>query len=106
MEIAEGMAATLPAADAVILRQAFARRMSVFTHARDLHVETPARIRQVLEQPAYDPAALQAIFAEARAAHEAMDAALEASMAEAIGGMSPAGRRKLAEWEPPGRHRP
>jgi uncharacterized membrane protein len=106
LEIADDMASGLPAADAAILRQAFADRSAVFARARGLHADTPARIRQVLEQPEYDPRALQAIFVEARAAHEAMDTALEATVTEAVGRMSPEGRHKLAEWEPPGRHRP
>ncbi len=106
MEIAAGMAVKLPPADAAILRQAFAARSEVFARSRDLHSGTPARIRQVLEAPDYDPQTLKTIFAEARAAHEAMDAALEATMIEAFGQMSPASRRKLAEWEPPGSRRP
>ena len=106
MKIADDMASGLPPADAGILRQAFATRAAAFERARDLHVNTPARIRRVLEQAEFDAAALGAIFAEARTAHEAMDAAIEMSMTEAIGKMSPAGRRKLAEWEPPGRRGP
>lgn len=99
--MAERMADGLPAADAAILREAFAAHApdmgEVDADMRNMH----DRIRAILLAPEFDEAALRAVFADGRAARGRMDSSFEAAFIDAVKRISAEGRRKLSRWEPP-----
>jgi uncharacterized membrane protein len=96
----ERLAAALPAADADKLRAEFR------THAADIEAATRSfqqaqrRMREVLRADPFDPEALRARMADARAARLKLDEALQDVIATASAAMTPEGRRKLADWTP------
>lgn len=97
----EEIAATLPVADAAILRQVFAAHAAALEEGHRQRRRTPERVRAVLAADPFDVAALRAAFAEGRDAFAALDRALEAAVVEAAEQMSSDGRHRLAEWVPP-----
>ncbi|HLN24258.1 MAG TPA: periplasmic heavy metal sensor [Patescibacteria group bacterium] len=100
-EMAERMADGLPAADAALLRQAFAAHSGQFDLADQAMHGFPERIRQVLDAADYDPKALQEVLMEGHAAHDARDEAMSLALLDAAAKMSAEGRRKLAIGRPP-----
>ena len=95
------MAEGLSADDAAILRDSFATHapdmVAIDTVMRNMH----GRIKEVLSAPAFDEAALRAVFADGRAARGRMDDAFEAAFIDAVKRISADGRKKLSTWEPP-----
>jgi uncharacterized membrane protein len=104
--IVEEISATLPAPDADILRHIFAAHSAQMEHGHHAMHTVHDNIRITLSAPTFDPVALHAAFAEGRKGREEMDEALEAILTEAAVQMSPEGRKKLGEWEPPRGRRP
>ncbi len=100
--IMEEMAATLPAADAALLREAFTANAADLEAADAVMRRMPERIADALARPDFDPGRLREVFAAGRDARARMDAAIEAVLIQAAGRMSPEGRRRLSEWKPPG----
>ena len=97
----ERLAATLPPADADMLRgQINANRQ---THRRRAAPISRARrtIRATLRHEPFDAEAMRAAMAKTRAARQAFDQVIQGVFAAAAQ-MSPAGRHALADW-PPGR---
>lgn len=94
------LAATLPAADADLLRAEFREHTATVEPARDTYRRAQDAVRQVLRTEPFDGVALRAAMAQTRAARQALDEALQDVIAAAAARMSPAGRRKLAEWPP------
>jgi uncharacterized membrane protein len=92
------LAATLPAADAEKLRGEFRRQQAGVDAARDNYRRLQDVIRQTLRAEPFDPAAMRTAMAEARAARQAFDHALQGVVAAAAEQMSVAGRNKLADW--------
>jgi len=99
-DMAARMAESLPPADALVLRQAFA------TVAPPAPIGDPRafhdRLRAALDAPSFDAAALRQALAEMSKAHAAFDDAMAAAIIEAAAKMSPEGRRKLARGHGPG----
>ena len=102
--IADEIAATLPPADALILREVFARHADQLEAGHKEHRGVPERLRTVLTAQPFDEAALRKIFADGRQARSESDRALEEAVAESLRRMSPEGRAAVARWEP--RRRP
>ncbi|KAF0223262.1 MAG: hypothetical protein FD176_2081 [Rhodospirillaceae bacterium] len=95
------MAATLPAADADILRASFAARAPHLADRPRNRSETFERIRNALRAEPFDAQALTTIFAEGRQTRDRIDDSIEGALIDAAGKMSTAGRRRLADWRPP-----
>ncbi|MDA8232265.1 MAG: periplasmic heavy metal sensor [Magnetospirillum sp.] len=98
--MAEEMAAALPPADAAILRGAVARQAGAMARARAGMRAFPEGVRAALEAPVFQPDALRQALASGREARDAFDDAMAAALVEAVGAMSPEGRRRLAAWRP------
>lgn len=98
----ERLAATLPPADADILRgQINANRAAIMDTQMSYHVAQD-QIHQVLRQEPFDPEVLRGAMATTRAARQAFDQTIQGVFAGIAGSISPAGRMALANW-PPGR---
>ena len=100
-EIAQHIAATLPPADGAILVAVVAAHKADFERSHAARHVIPGKLKAVLEQPQLDLAALRAVFAENRDASIALDDALAATLEEVVIRISPEGRAKLAQWQPP-----
>lgn len=100
-QIAERIAAALPAADGAILLEVFAAHAEMIEHGHRQQHGTPERVRAALAAASFDPEAVRAAFDDHRAARQTMDDALAAIIIETASRISPEGRAKLAKWEPP-----
>ena len=99
----EDIARTLPDADAVQLRRAFAAdpllQQDPFADGGD----PMAAVRAAMRAEPFDPAALKAAITRVHQRHDAFDQALERALVAAATAMSPEGRRRLADHRgPPG----
>lgn len=97
----EEMAATLPAADAKILRDSFAAHSTTLGMRPKNRDDVVQRIRAVLRDDPFDPQALALILKNGRKARNQIDDVIDSTLVEATAKMSPQGRHKLAEWHPP-----
>lgn len=102
----EALAEGLPPADAATLREVLAAREAEMGKGRAIMDGIRDGVRDALTAETFDPAALRAVFAEARARRDALDDALVSGLIDAAGRLSPEGRRRLADWAPPGPPRP
>jgi uncharacterized membrane protein len=102
----ERLAATLPAADAEVLREEYRARSGAVEPVRDAFRRAQDSAREFLRAEPFDVGALRAAMAQTRAARQALDQALQDVIASAAAQMSPAGRRKLADWPPGSRAEP
>jgi len=100
----ERIAATLPAADAEIIRAEYRAKAAPVDAAREEFERDVDAIRQTFRAEPYDGEATRAAMAAARAAHQKFSLLLHDIIASAAGKMSPAGRQKLADWSPTGRN--
>lgn len=94
----ERIAATLPTADAEILRGAFRTRQAAVQAAQDAYRGAQERVSAALRGNPFDTDALRAAMGETRAARQVFDRSLQDVLAEAAAKMSPAARDRLAEW--------
>jgi len=94
----ERLAAPLPAADAETLRAAFRARESAAEGARDALNKAYEHAQASLRAEPFDPAALRAALAEARAARPVYDRIMQEILLAGATAMSPEGRNKLADW--------
>lgn len=98
----ERLAATLPAADADLLRGQINTSRSAIETAQTKYYAAREAIRQTLRQEPFDAEAMRATMATARAARQAFDQVIQDVYADTAARMSPAGRKTIADW-PPGR---
>ena len=98
----ERLAATLPPADAEILRGEIKTNRGTIERLQDQYSTARETIRSTLRQDTFDPDAMRAAMAQTRAARQAFDQTIQGVFAGAAARMSPAGRKALADW-PPGR---
>lgn len=96
----EDMARPLPAADADLLRQSFARHLPPSDRRPPPFEDMLIGLRAALAADPFDPERLRTVFREGRAGRDRMDDAMEAAVVEAAARMSAAGRHRLAEWRP------
>ncbi len=98
----ERLAATLPDADAAVLRGAIdADRQALETAQTEYHA-AQNEIRQALRRQPFDLGVMRAAMTKSRAARQNFDQILQGIFASAASKMSQAGRQAMADW-PPGR---
>jgi uncharacterized membrane protein len=98
----ERLAATLPPADADILRgEIKANRAAIDTAQTDYHTAQD-HIHEVLRQEPFDVSAMRTAMAGTRSARQNFDQTIQGVFAVIASKISPAGRQALANW-PPGR---
>ncbi|MEJ0074267.1 MAG: periplasmic heavy metal sensor [Alphaproteobacteria bacterium] len=94
----ERLAAPLPAVDAEKLRAAFRARETSAEGARDALNKAYERAQAALRADTFDPGALRAALADARAARPAYDQVMQDILLTGASAMSLEGRRRLADW--------
>ena len=95
------IAATLPAADAAMLRAKFEAERSTAEAAREAYDRSLEQVRTALRAEPFDGSALTAAMADARSQRGALDQVLHDVIAASAAQMSPEGRSRLADWTPP-----
>jgi len=98
----ERLAATLPPADADILRGEINANRSAITDNQLAYHKAQDSIHEVLRQEPFDADAMRAAMTKTRAARQAFDQSVQGVFAVIAAKISPAGRQALANW-PPGR---
>jgi len=100
----ERLAATLPPADADIVRSQMQAHHASIEDAQNQYYAARKQIRATLRQDPFDQAAMRAAMAKTRAARQTFDQVIQGVFATAAAQMSSAGRHALADW-PPGHTR-
>jgi uncharacterized membrane protein len=98
------LAASLPAADAAILRAEIESNRAAVQEAQRGHRAAQNVIRDALRHDPFDPQAVRTAMAQTRVARQTFDQVIQGVVASAATKMSQAGRNALADW-PPGRRR-
>jgi len=98
----ERLAATLPPADADILRGQINENRAVIEDMQTKYHSARQHIHDVLRQEPFDVEAMRAATAKTRAARLAFDQTVQGVFANIAAKISPDGRQALANW-PPGR---
>jgi uncharacterized membrane protein len=96
----ERLTATLPPADADLLRGGIDADRKAIEDAQKQYRGAQDQIRAILRQEPFDVAAMRAAMAKTRAARQNFDQDLQGVFADAAAKMSPAGRHALADWPP------
>jgi uncharacterized membrane protein len=94
----ERIAAALPPADGARLREAFQGHRTEIERVHAAYRERREAIRTALRASPFDAEALRTAMAEARAARQIFDRRIQDFLAEQAAGMTPEGRRELADW--------
>jgi uncharacterized membrane protein len=94
----ERIAATLPTADADILRGGFRTDAAKLEAAQDALNRGRDAVRRTLRTEPFDLDTMRGAMAEARAGRQTFDQVLHEMIAVAAARMSAAGRNKLADW--------
>lgn len=98
----ERLAATLPPADAEILRKQIDANHTAIEDAQTKYHSARRHIHEVLRQEPFDVEAMRAATAQTRTARLAFDQTVQGVFADIAAKITPAGRQALANW-PPGR---
>jgi uncharacterized membrane protein len=98
----ERLAATLPPADADILRGQINENHAAIDETQARYHSARQHIHEVLRQEPFDVEAMRAATAQTRAARLAYDQTVQGVFATIAAKISPSGRQALANW-PPGR---
>jgi uncharacterized membrane protein len=98
----ERLAATLPPADADILRGEIQSNRAVIESAQSAYHTAQDSIHDVMRQEPFDAEAMRAAMAKTRAARLTSDQTIQGIFVTIASKISPAGRQALANW-PPGR---
>jgi len=98
----ERLAATLPPADADILRGEIQSNRAVIESAQSAYHTAQDSIHDVMRQEPFNAEAMRAAMAKTRAARLTSDQTIQGIFATIAAKISPAGRQALANW-PPGR---
>ena len=99
----ERLTATLPPADADLVRGSMNASHAAIEDAQTKYQAAREHIHEVLRQDPFDPAALRAAMADTRAARQTFDTVIHGVFAGTAAQMSSAGRHALADW-PPGQN--
>lgn len=94
------IAATLPQADAAVLKARIAASHDAIETAQRGYRSGQDDIRATLRQEPFDVAAMRDAMAKTRAARQNFDQTIQGVFASAAAEMSPAGRHALADWPP------
>jgi uncharacterized membrane protein len=98
----ERLAATLPPADADILRGQISANRAEIEDTQIAYHKAQDHINEVLRQEPFDVEAMRAAMAKTRTARQVFDQTIQGVFAGVAAKISPAGRQALANW-PPGR---
>src|SRR5512144_1379361 len=98
----ERLAATLPPADAEIVRNQMNTNHAATDEAQTTYDSARQHIHEVLRQEPFDVEAMRAATAQTRAARLNFDQTIQGVFADIAAKITPAGRQALANW-PPGR---
>jgi uncharacterized membrane protein len=98
----ERLAATLPPADADILRGEIQSNRAVIESAQSAYHTAQDSIHDVMRQEPFNAEAMRAAMAKTRAARLTSDQTIQGIFVTIASKISPAGRQALANW-PPGR---
>lgn len=101
----ERLAATLPPADADILRGQINSSHAAIEDAQTRYHSARQHIHDLLRQEPFDLEAMRAAMAQSRVARQTFDQTVQGVFADIAVKISPAGRQALANW-PPGRKPP
>jgi len=94
------LAASLPSADAQIMRAELRSDVQEVAAARADVRLTQEDLRNTLRADPFDPEAMRTAMAQSRVAHEKFEMILQHVIASAAAKMSVVGRNKLADWQP------
>lgn len=97
------MIASLPAEERPAFEAVVAKRRPQVTQAVGEVRAARQTVREALLREPLDRPALDTAFAELRRRNDALQATIQATIAEAAAGLSPAARRRLADWRMHGR---
>jgi uncharacterized membrane protein len=100
----ERLAATLPPADAEILRNQISSNHAAIDKAQTNYHSARQHIHEVLRQEPFDVEAMRAATAQTRAARLTFDQTIQGVFADIAAKITPEGRQALANW-PPGRRK-
>jgi uncharacterized membrane protein len=98
----ERLAATLPPADAEILRKQIGANHAAIEDTQTKYHSARQHIHEVLRHEPFDVEAMRAATAQTRTARLNFDQTVQGIFADIAAKITPAGRRALANW-PPGR---
>jgi uncharacterized membrane protein len=98
----ERLAATLPPADADILRGEISANRAAIDNAQTAYHTAQDHIHDVLRQEPFDVSAMRSAMAGTRSARQTFDQTIQGVFAVIASKISPEGRQALANW-PPGR---
>jgi uncharacterized membrane protein len=96
----ERIAATLPQADAEIMRSLYRAQAATIEPRQEAYRRLQDRVRQTLRAQPFDADAMRAAMTEARSARRTFHQSVQDFMVATATAMSPAGRNKLADWPP------
>lgn len=96
----ERIAATLPPADAGLLRGQIAANRAAIEDAQTNYRTAQDAIRGTLRHEPFDAAEMRAAMAKTRTARQTFDQTIQGVFAGVAAQMSPAGRHALADWPP------
>jgi uncharacterized membrane protein len=96
----EVLADRLPADDASLLRREFTKKASAIDEAHTAAHRTRDKVRLALSAEPYNEAAAREAMSAAEAAHIQLNRLLLEVILAAAEKMTPAGRLRLAEWQP------
>jgi uncharacterized membrane protein len=94
----ERLSATLPPADADLLRGAIRANHAAIDDAQNKYHAARDRIHAALREELFKVEDLRAAMVETRAARQAYDQVIQRVFADIAANMSPAGRRAVADW--------
>jgi uncharacterized membrane protein len=94
----ERLAASLPPADADILRNQIQANHAAIEGAQTQYQTARSQIRETLRQDPFKADDMRAAMAATRAARQNFDQVIQGVFADAAGQMSSAGRHALADW--------
>ena len=96
--IADRLAAALPAEHRPQFEAVMAKHRPAVSEAAARFHESRDKVREVLAREPFDPAALDQAFSEQRARNEALQVAIQDSIAEAAAALPVEARQRLADW--------
>jgi uncharacterized membrane protein len=96
----ERMAATLPPADANVLRGSIDNTRQALENAQTDYRSAQDQIREAMRQEPFSVENMRAAMGRTRAARQNFDQILQGAVADAAAKMSPSGRQALANWPP------
>lgn len=96
----ERLSATLPAADADLLRGAYLANHDRIAGAQAAYQDGRRSIHEILRQEPFKIEDLRDAMAKTRTARQAVDQAVQSVFADTVVKLSPAARHAVADWRP------